>query len=165
MLRGMAAVVAQAAITAVVNTGDDMVLHGLYVSPDLDTVTYTLAGASNNETGWGLAGESWTVMEALEPFNGASGLDGASLTWFNLGDRDLATHLFRTGRLAAGASLSEVTAEVASRYGVRARLLPMTDRPVETRVTVELAQVEPLFAGLAARRGASAPATSASGLV
>src|SRR5580693_1924280 len=126
MLRGLSAVVGQANITAVVNTGDDLVLHGLYVSPDIDTVTYTLAGASNDETGWGIAGESWTVMEALKAFANASGPDGPNLTWFNLGDRDLATHLFRTGRLAAGATLSQVTAEVASRFGVQVRLLPMT---------------------------------------
>ncbi len=85
MLRGLAAVVGQANITAVVNTGDDMVLHGLYVSPDIDTVTYTLGGTSNAETGWGLAGESWSVMDALRAFEGAEGLNGASLTWFNLG--------------------------------------------------------------------------------
>ena len=84
MLRGLSAVVGQANITAVVNTGDDMVLHGLYVSPDIDTVTYTLGGASNDETGWGLAGESWAVMDALRAFE-----DGRRsrnrLTWFNLG--------------------------------------------------------------------------------
>jgi LPPG:FO 2-phospho-L-lactate transferase len=150
MLRGLSSVVGQAAITAVVNTGDDLVLHGLYVSPDIDTVTYTLAGASNDETGWGLAGESWTVMEALQRFNET---DGANLTWFNLGDCDLATHLFRTGRLAAGATLSQVTAEVARRFGVQARLLPMTDSPVETRVTVEMGDhVRPL-GGLRAPSG------------
>jgi LPPG:FO 2-phospho-L-lactate transferase len=153
MLRGLAAVVGQAAITAVVNTGDDLVLHGLYVSPDIDTVTYTLAGASNDETGWGLAGESWTVMEALQSFDKASGPGGAHHTWFNLGDRDLATHLFRTGHLAGGATLSQVTAEVARRFGVEARLLPMTDSPVETRVTIEMGDhVRPL-GGLRARSG------------
>jgi len=155
MLRGLAAVVGQSAITAVVNTGDDLVLHGLHVSPDIDTVTYTLAGASNNETGWGLAGESWTVMGSLKPFNKASGPARTSLTWFNLGDRDLATHLFRTGRLAAGATLSQVTAEVAHRFGVLARLLPMTDHSVETRVTVELGEHVARFGGL---RAPSAPA-------
>jgi LPPG:FO 2-phospho-L-lactate transferase len=158
MLRGLAAVVGQAAITAVVNTGDDLVLHGLYVSPDIDTVTYTLAGASNDETGWGIAGESWTVMEALKAFSDDRNPDGANLTWFNLGDRDLATHLFRTGRLAAGATLSEVTAEVAHRFGVGARLLPMTDSPVETRVTVEVGDhVRPL-GGLGERAGRGEPA-------
>ncbi len=154
MLRGLAAIVGQPAITAVVNTGDDLVLHGLYVSPDIDTVTYTLAGASNDETGWGLAGESWTVMGSLQHFSGSSGPGGANLTWFNLGDRDLATHLFRTGRLAAGATLSQVAAEVAHRFGVAARLLPMTDSPVETRVTVELGDHVRPFGGLRARSGA-----------
>ncbi len=153
MLRGLAAVVGQANITAVVNTGDDMVLHGLYVSPDIDTVTYTLGGASNDETGWGLAGESWTVMDALRAFErtgtGDGAQNGASLTWFNLGDRDLATHLLRTGRLAGGATLSQVTSEVARRYGVEARLLPMTDSRVETRVTVSLGREVRNFGGLA----------------
>ncbi len=151
MLRGLAAVVGQREITAVINTGDDMVLHGLYISPDIDTVTYTLAGASNNETGWGLAGESWTVMEALRAFEGGKGLHGAKLSWFGLGDRDLATHMFRTGRLAAGDTLSEVTAEVAHRFGVAANLLPMTDSRVETRVTVELCPADRQFGGLSMR--------------
>jgi LPPG:FO 2-phospho-L-lactate transferase len=136
MLSGLAAVVGQAAITAVVNTGDDIILHGLHISPDIDTVTYTLAGAANPATGWGLSAESWTVMAALREFDGMASRPGA-LTWFNLGDRDLATHLFRTGRLGLGATLSEVTGEVASRFGVQARLLPMTDGRVETRVTIE----------------------------
>jgi len=149
MLRGLASVVGQPNITAVVNTGDDMVLHGLYISPDIDTVTYTLGGASNNETGWGLTGESWAVMEALRAFESTGAPDAPRLTWFNLGDRDLATHLFRTGRLAGGASLSEVTAEVARRYGVQARLLPMTDDRVETRVTVSLGGEARNFGGLA----------------
>jgi len=134
MLSGLAAVVGQQAITAVVNTGDDTVFHGLYVSPDLDTVTYTLAGASNPGTGWGLAGETWSVMEALAAFEEVA---GRSLTWFRLGDRDLATHLYRTGRLAEGIPLSQVTAEIAKRFGVAARLLPMSDNRVETRVVVE----------------------------
>ena len=129
LLRGLVRVVAPADVTAVVNTGDDVVLHGLHVSPDLDTVTYTLAEAVNDETGWGLAGETWTVMDALERF----GVE----TWFRLGDRDLATHLYRTTRLAAGAPLSSVTAEIARGWGLEVRLLPMTDDRVETRVTVE----------------------------
>jgi LPPG:FO 2-phospho-L-lactate transferase len=139
MLRGLAAVVGQAAITAIINTADDIVLHGLRISPDIDTVTYTLAGAANPETGWGLDGESWGVMEALAAFKPGPGEDEEPnpLTWFALGDKDLATHLYRTGRLAAGATLSEVTTEVARRFGVQAHLLPMTDSRVETRVTVE----------------------------
>ena len=128
MLRGIQAVVPPETVTAIVNTGDDIVLHGLHVSPDLDTVTYTLAGAINHETGWGLVGETWAAMDALERYHGQ--------TWFRLGDRDLATHLYRTQRLAEGASLSEVTAEIAAAWGLGLRLLPMSDDRVETRVTV-----------------------------
>jgi len=136
MLKGLAAVAGQAALTAVVNTGDDTVLHGLHVSPDLDTVTYTLAGVANAATGWGLAGETWAAMDALAPFEQVGPPGQANLTWFSLGDRDLATHLYRTGRLAQGASLSQVTAEISRRFGVQARLLPMSDGRVETRVVV-----------------------------
>ena len=151
MLSGLSAVVGQGAITAIVNTGDDMVLHGLHISPDIDTVTYTLAGAANPATGWGLSAESWTVMRSLRAFEEAA--PGAGLlTWFNLGDRDLATHLFRTGRLGSGATLSEVTVEVARRFGVETRLLPMTNDRVETRLTIERAagpaDVRGGFAGL-----------------
>ena len=116
-------------ITAVVNTGDDVVLHGLHVSPDLDTVLYTLAGAVSPERGWGLDGETWTVMDALTRYPDA-------LTWFNLGDRDLATHLYRTHRLGQGAPLTAVTAEIAAAWEVAVRLLPMTDDRVETRMAV-----------------------------
>lgn len=142
MLRGLAAVVGQDAITAVVNTGDDAVLHGLYVSPDIDTVTYTLGGVANPGTGWGMAEETWGVMEALAEFESTGAAGRSTLTWFNLGDRDLATHLFRTGRMAAGAPLSEVTSDVARRFGVTARILPMSDDRVETRVTVDLGRGE-----------------------
>ncbi|HVM05492.1 MAG TPA: 2-phospho-L-lactate transferase [Acidimicrobiales bacterium] len=128
MLRGLAGVVPPSDITAVVNTADDVILHGLHVSPDLDTVVYTLGGANDEERGWGLAGESWTTMEALERYGGE--------TWFRLGDRDLATHLYRTQRLAQQATLSEVTAEIAAAWGVAVRVLPMSDERVETRITV-----------------------------
>ncbi len=128
LLGGMIRVVPERDITVVVNTGDDTVLHGLHVSPDLDTVTYSLAGVVNPETGWGLAGETWAVMDALERYGGA--------TWFRLGDRDLGTHLYRTQRLRDGAPLSTITAEVASSWGVGPRLLPMSDDPVRTRVTL-----------------------------
>jgi len=126
MLRGLVEVMPPGDITAVVNTGDDTVLHGLHISPDLDTVMYTLAGAINADTGWGLAGESWRVMESLERLGG--------ITWFNLGDKDLATHCYRTQRLSEGATLSEVTAELASSWGVDIRLLPVTDDPLRTRM-------------------------------
>ena len=130
LLRGLIDVVDPAAIVAVVNTGDDVVLHGLHISPDLDTVTYTLADAINPETGWGLAGETWTAMGAL----GAYG--AGDLAWFGLGDRDLGTHLYRTSRLATGASLGQVTTEIAARWGIGIVILPMSDDRAETRVTV-----------------------------
>jgi LPPG:FO 2-phospho-L-lactate transferase len=129
MLRGLIAVSDASDVVAIVNTGDDVVLHGLHVSPDLDTVTYTLAGAINDETGWGLGGETWAVMDALTRYSKA-------LTWFRLGDRDLATHLYRTQRLGDGASLSAVTSEIAAAWNLKLRLLPMTDDRVETRVDV-----------------------------
>ena len=137
LLAGLQQVVDPATISAVVNVGDDTVLHGLSISPDLDTITYTLAGAIDPERGWGLAGETWHVMEALERF-GAARPEGSSAggTWFGLGDRDLATHLYRTHRLCEGARLTEVTAEVARSYGVAVRLLPVTDDPVRTMVQV-----------------------------
>ena len=134
MLRGLVGVADPATITAVVNTGDDTVLHGLHVSPDLDTVTYTLAGAINGETGWGLAGETWQAMGEL------AALSGGRLSWFNLGDHDLGTHLYRTARLAEGATLSQVTAEITARWDLPVRLLPMSDDRVETRVRAIVAR-------------------------
>jgi len=128
MLAGLVLVVPPDAITAIVNVGDDMELHGLAISPDLDTVTYTLAGMDNRETGWGVAGESWTVMEELGRLGGDD--------WFRLGDRDLATHLFRTGRLRGGAPLSAVTAELARRRGIAVHLVPVTDDALRTRVVL-----------------------------
>lgn len=128
-LRGLIDVVSPAEITVVVNVGDDLVLHGLHISPDLDTVTYTLAGAINPETGWGLDGETWQAMASLEHYGGHS--------WFRLGDRDLGTHLYRTQRLAEGASLSTVTAEIARAWNVALRLLPASDDAVRTMVTVD----------------------------
>lgn len=109
-----------------VNTGDDFDHLGLQICPDLDTVMYTLAGIANAETGWGLAGETWNFMDALE------GLGGE--TWFRLGDRDIATHIERTRRLGAGETLSAVTSGFAARLGIRHRILPMTDEPVRTIV-------------------------------
>jgi LPPG:FO 2-phospho-L-lactate transferase len=128
MLSGFVRVVPPPSLTAIVNVGDDTVLHGLHISPDLDTITYTLAGMDNRETGWGVVGESWTVMEELARLGGES--------WFRLGDRDLATHLFRTERLQAGDSLSEVTASIAARRQIDVRLLPVTDDPVRTMLTL-----------------------------
>jgi len=134
MLSGLVGVVPPEDITAIVNVGDDLVLHGLHISPDLDTVTYTLAGMDNRDTGWGVAGETWAVMDELARIGGED--------WFRLGDRDLATHLFRTGRLHAGDTLSMVTAQLCARRGITVRMLPVTDDPLRTRVT--LAQASPL---------------------
>ncbi|HVB91668.1 MAG TPA: 2-phospho-L-lactate transferase [Acidimicrobiales bacterium] len=131
MLTGLVRVVPAGDITAIVNVGDDMVLHGLHISPDLDTVTYTLAGMDNRQTGWGIAGESWTVMDELAKLGGES--------WFRLGDRDLATHLYRTERLHSGDTLSTVTADIAAQRQIGVRLLPVTDDPVRTRITLDQA--------------------------
>ena len=129
-LAGLLQVVPPEDVVAIVNTGDDTTMHGLRICPDLDTVTYTLAGAVNPQTGWGLVGETWQAMESLRAYD-------ASRAWFNLGDRDLGTHLFRTGRLSEGASLAAITAEVAARWGLGLRLLPMSEDEVATRVTVQ----------------------------
>jgi LPPG:FO 2-phospho-L-lactate transferase len=102
------------------------VLHGLHISPDLDTVMYTLAGAVNPDTGWGLAGETWHVMESLGRLGG--------ITWFNLGDKDIATHLYRTQRLMEGSTLTRVTAELYRSWGVGIRALPVTDGVLRTRL-------------------------------
>jgi LPPG:FO 2-phospho-L-lactate transferase len=129
-LSGLLQVVPAADVTAVVNTGDDTWMHGLRICPDLDTITYTLAGAVNQETGWGLTGETWQAMASLRAYD-------AGRAWFSLGDQDLGTHLYRTGRLAEGASLAEITAGVAERWGLGLRLLPMTEDEVATRFTIE----------------------------
>ncbi len=129
-LRGLVDVVEPRQVVAVVNTGDDTVLHGLSVSPDLDTVTYTLAGAISRERGWGLEGETWAAMEALARYPSSS-------SWFGLGDRDLATHLFRSQRLGDGAPLSTVTAEIAAAWGVEVSVVPVTDDRLETLMDVE----------------------------
>ncbi len=126
LIRGLAALVPGADLTVVVNTGDDAEIWGLHVSPDVDTITYALAGRLDPGRGWGLAGDSFRCRDAMA----ALGADA----WFALGDLDLATHLFRTERLAAGRPLSAVTADLAARQGVRARVLPMSDDRVRTRV-------------------------------
>jgi LPPG:FO 2-phospho-L-lactate transferase len=128
MLAALLEVVPADRVTAVANVGDDLVLHGLHISPDLDTVTYTLAGQINPDTGWGLAGETWQAMETLGRYGGVD--------WFNLGDRDLGTHLYRTHRLQQGASLTEVTAEIGRAWGLGIRLLPVTDDRLRTMVTL-----------------------------
>lgn len=125
-------------IAAVVNTGDDCSLHGLAISPDLDTVTYTLAGAIDPERGWGLVGETWRAMESLERYGNVRPVGSAAApTWFNLGDRDLATHFYRTARLAEGATLTEVTDEIRRAWDVPITILPMSDEPLATMVMID----------------------------
>ena len=126
-LRGLTRVVPGADLTVIVNVADDIVVHGLHVSPDPDSVTYWLGDVFDRDRGWGRRNESFRATEELRTID-------PDVAWFGLGDLDLATHLFRTGRLAAGASLSEITAAIARRFGVRARVLPATDDRVETRI-------------------------------
>lgn len=137
-LRGLSEVVDPADIVAVVNVADDTVMHGLHISPDLDTVVYTLAGAIDPERGWGLRSETWQALDALARYEAARPADSrAGSTWFGLGDRDLATHMYRTARLAEGATLSDVTAEIVAAWGLRHRIIPATDDAVRTKVTIE----------------------------
>jgi LPPG:FO 2-phospho-L-lactate transferase len=125
MAEGLAAAVGRH-LTVIVNTGDDLELHGLAVWPDHDTVAYTLAGLDDEIRGWGIRGETWTVMDRLEALGEAE--------WFRLGDRDLATHVWRTDRLRAGHRPTEVALELAAAMGIESRILPMTDDPVRTEV-------------------------------
>ena len=113
-------------LSFVVNTGDDFEHLGFHISPDVDTLTYTLAEEANPETGWGRRDETWHFMEALERFGGE--------TWFRLGDRDLALHAFRRTRLNAGATLTRVTREICEKLGIAHDVWPMSDQPVRTRV-------------------------------
>ncbi len=126
LARGLARVLPPDDLLIVVNTGDDFRHLGLCISPDIDTVTYTLAGREDPVTGWGLASESWNVMAALEALDGE--------TWFRLGDKDIATHLERTRRLDAGKTLSAVTTALARRFGIAHPVAPMSDDPVRTLV-------------------------------
>jgi LPPG:FO 2-phospho-L-lactate transferase len=126
-LRGLTRVIPGPDLTVTVNVADDIVVHGLHVSPDPDSVIYWLGDVFDRDRGWGRRNESFRATEELRTID-------PDVAWFGLGDLDLATHLFRTGRLAAGASLSEVTAAIAHRFGVRARVLPATDDRIETRI-------------------------------
>ena len=133
LLRALRLATDPSLITAIVNVGDDFVLHGLTICPDLDTIGYTLAGLNNEVTGWGLADETWRVMEALEALGGDA--------WFRLGDHDLATHLYRSQRLREGATKSEVTNELAKRWQLDIRLLPVTDDAVATFFETEIGRL------------------------
>lgn len=116
-------------ITVIGNTGDDIELFGLRICPDLDTVTYTLSGVIDQETGWGLGGDTFESLNWLARYGEAS--------WFNLGDRDLATHLYRTNQLRLGSSLTEVTDKIRCSLGVRSRILPMSDAYTPTRIVTD----------------------------
>ena len=126
LVDGFAQVLAPSELTVIVNTGDDFEHFGLYISPDLDTVCYTLAGLANPQTGWGLREETFRVLEEIKKIDGP--------VWFGLGDRDLATHLERTRRLRAGESLIQVTQAFCNSWGVRHQVLPMSNAPVRTMV-------------------------------
>jgi LPPG:FO 2-phospho-L-lactate transferase len=123
---GLARVMPPEDLVVVVNTGDDFEHLGLSISPDIDTVTYTLAGIANRELGWGRHDETWSFMETMEALGGE--------TWFRLGDRDVALHVERTRRLRDGETLSAVTADLCRRLGIRSRVVPMSDDPVRTRL-------------------------------
>ena len=125
-LTGLVKIVCQKDLSVIVNTGDDIELYGLHVSPDLDIVAYTLADIIDEEKGWGIRGDTFHFLDALKKFN--------CETWFNIGDKDLATHLYRTVRLKQGLGLSKVTSEVSQALGLKTTILPMTDDKFESRI-------------------------------
>ncbi len=127
LLRGLTRLLPGDAVTAIVNVGDDLELHGLHISPDLDTITYTLAEAVSTERGWGLDGETWQAMEMVGRYGG--------IDWFNLGDRDLGTHLFRTHLLSTGSTLTDATAAIAAGWELDLTMLPVTNDRLRTMVT------------------------------
>jgi LPPG:FO 2-phospho-L-lactate transferase len=131
---GLARVLGREELIVVANTGDDFVHLGLHISPDIDTLLYTLSGLADPERGWGRRDETWTFMSALEQLGGE--------TWFRLGDGDLALHVERSRRLAAGATLSEVTEALRRRLKIDARVLPMSDRAVRTRLRTDAGWLE-----------------------
>ncbi len=126
LLEGLAKVATPADISAIVNVADDTDLHGLRICPDLDTVTYTLGGEIDTQKGWGLKNESWKAMEMVSLYGGVD--------WFQLGDRDLGTHMYRTHRLEQGASLTTITAEIASSLNIEVNIMPASDDPISTIV-------------------------------
>jgi LPPG:FO 2-phospho-L-lactate transferase len=143
-LTGLVRLVKGEDLSIIVNTGDDIELFGLHISPDVDIVTYTLAGAVDEEKGWGINGDTFRCLEALRKLNCEA--------WFNLGDKDLATHLFRTVLLKKGFKLSEITAQVSHAFGLDVTILPMTDDKVETRIVTESGSVH--FQEYLVKRGA-----------
>ena len=130
---GLRQIVAPEELTIIVNTGDDLLWWGLYVSPDIDSITYMLAGKLSQERGWGVKGDTFYCLQAM-------GQLGQPI-WFHAGDRDIATHILRSKMLADGKTLSEVTAEIAGRFGIRTPVLPMTNSRVETRVLTPIGEL------------------------
>jgi LPPG:FO 2-phospho-L-lactate transferase len=133
LVEGLAAEIDPAELTVICNTGDDAIFHGLYISPDIDTITYTLAGLSDPAKGWGIAGDTFAVLEQLRRLGNEA--------WFNLGDKDLATHITRTQLLNEGGKLSEITERMRRMLGVQSTILPMSDDRVETRVTTAQGEI------------------------
>lgn len=125
-LTGLVKLVKEEDLTVIVNTGDDIELYGLYISPDIDIVAYTLAGIVNQNKGWGIQGDTFRCLNAIKKFPGEA--------WFNLGDKDLATHMFRTDSLRKGMKLSDITALITKVLGLKVKIIPMTDHRVETRI-------------------------------
>lgn len=133
LVEGLAAAVDPSELTIVCNTGDDCVFHGLHISPDLDTITYTLAGLNDTDKGWGIKGDTFVALEQLRRLGNDA--------WFNLGDKDLATHITRTRLLIEGRKLSEITQQIGRALGVSAKILPMSDERVETRVKTATGEI------------------------
>ncbi len=135
LAEGLARIVPPEQLSIIVNTGDDFQHAGLYISPDLDTVMYTLGGVANTETGWGRAGETWNMLETLSTVNGPA--------WFKLGDKDLATHLTRTYIMSVGGTLSQVTRHFRAAFKFKPALIPMSDDPVPTNIETEKGDILP----------------------
>ena len=128
-LQGLVKIMPPEKVTVIVNTGDDIELYGLHISPDIDIIAYTLAGIVDEEKGWGIRGDTFNCLETLSKYG--------HKTWFKLGDRDLATHIQRTNLLKSGFTLSEATAEICQRLGVIPKILPMTNDKFETRIVTD----------------------------
>ena len=146
-LEGLVHLIDPARLTVIVNTGDDVELHGLHISPDLDIVTYTLAGIVDQGRGWGISGDSFRCLEGLRRLGHED--------WFKLGDTDLATHIHRTQLLRQGVGLTAVTASICRHLGVRSTILPMCEQRVETRVLTDWGEMG--FQEYLVKRGARDP--------
>ncbi len=144
LLLGLTKIMDPKDLTVIVNTGDDIELHGLHISPDLDIAAYTLAGIADDEKGWGIKEDTFYCLNALKTFSGEE--------WFNLGDRDLATHIYRTNLLRKGNTLSEVTAKISKALSVKTTILPMTDDRFETRIVTPVGTMH--FEEYMVKRGA-----------